>query len=72
MLEVIIKKFNGGPVGAATLAAALSDDRGSLEEVYEPYLMSVGLLARTPAGRVVTPAAYQHLGMKSPGDSLLK
>ncbi len=72
VLEVIIKKFNGGPVGAATLAAALSDDRGSLEEVYEPYLMSVGLLARTPAGRVVTPAAYQHLGMKSPGDSLLK
>ncbi len=71
VLEVIIKKFNGGPVGAATLAAALSDDRGSLEEVYEPYLMTVGLLARTPSGRVVTPAAYTHLGLKSPGDPLL-
>lgn len=71
VLEVIIKKFNGGPVGAATLAAALSDDRGNLEDVYEPYLMSVGLLSRTPAGRVVTEAAYKHLGVKSPDQKLL-
>lgn len=71
LLETIIKKFNGGPVGAATLAAALNDDRGNLEDIYEPYLMSIGLLARTPAGRVVTADAYKHLGISSP-DSLLK
>ena len=67
LLEVIIKKFKGGPVGAATLAAALTDDRGNIEEIYEPYLMSIGLLARTPAGRVVTEAAYEHLGIAEPG-----
>lgn len=71
LLETIIKKFNGGPVGAATLAAALNDDRGNVEDIYEPYLMSIGLLARTPAGRVVTADAYKHLGISSP-DSLLK
>lgn len=71
LLETIIKKFNGGPVGAATLAAALNDDRGNLEDIYEPYLMSIGLLARTPAGRVVTADAYRHLGISSP-DGLLK
>lgn len=70
LLETIIKKFNGGPVGAATLAAALNDDRGNVEDVYEPYLMSIGLLARTPAGRVVTKDAYKHLGIASP-DSLV-
>lgn len=69
LLEVIIKKFNGGPVGAATLAAALNDDRGNVEDVYEPYLMSIGLLARTPAGRVVTNDAYKHLGIKTPGEA---
>ncbi len=71
LLETIIKKFNGGPVGAATLAAALNDDRGNVEDVYEPYLMSIGLLARTPAGRVVTADAYRHLGISLP-DSLMK
>lgn len=71
LLETIIKKFKGGPVGAATLAAALNDDRGNVEDVYEPYLMSVGLLARTPSGRVVTAEAYKHLGISVP-DSLLK
>ncbi len=70
LLETIIKKFNGGPVGAATLAAALNDDRGNLEDIYEPYLMSIGLLARTPAGRVVTADAYKHLGISSPDSSL--
>lgn len=69
LLETIIKKFKGGPVGAATLAAALNDDRGNIEDVYEPYLMSIGLLARTPGGRVVTKDAYKHLGIASP-DSL--
>ncbi len=70
LLETIIRKFNGGPVGAATLAAALNDDRGNVEDIYEPYLMNIGLLARTPAGRVVTADAYKHLGISSP-DSLL-
>jgi len=67
LLETIIKKFKGGPVGVGTLAAAINDDRGAIEDVYEPYLMRLGLLARTPAGRVVTEAAYEHLGMAEPG-----
>ncbi len=71
LLEVIIKKFHGGPVGAATLAAALNDDRGNIEDIYEPYLMSIGLLARTPAGRVATEAAYEHLGIPDPGAKLI-
>jgi len=64
LLKIIIDKFHGGPVGIQTLAAALSDDQGIIEEVYEPYLMNIGLLNRTPAGRLVTPAAYRHLGYK--------
>jgi len=62
LLEIIIEKFNGGPVGVNSLAAALNEDKGNVEDVYEPYLMSIGLLARTPAGRVATKAAYEHLG----------
>ena len=61
LLKAIIDKFHGGPVGIQTLAAALNDDRGIIEDVYEPYLMSIGLLNRTPAGRIVTPEAYKHL-----------
>ncbi len=68
LLSIIIEKFHGGPVGVQTLAAALSDDRGIIEDVYEPYLMKIGLLVRTPAGRLVTPAAYKHLGFKTPED----
>lgn len=71
LLEAIINKFNGGPVGANTLAAALSEDKGNVEDIYEPYLMSVGLLARTPAGRMATKAAYEHLGIKPPEGALL-
>jgi len=71
LLKVIIEKFSGGPVGINTLAAALNDERGNVEDIYEPYLMSTGMLARTPAGRVVTKAAYEHLGMKPPENSLL-
>ena len=71
LLEVIIKKFHGGPVGVNTLAAALSDERGNIEDIYEPYLMRLGLLARTPAGRVVTEAAYKHLGVQAPEATLL-
>jgi len=65
ILEVIINKFNGGPVGISTLAAAMNEDRGIIEEVYEPFLMSLGLLARTPAGRRVTRSGYAHLGKVS-------
>jgi Holliday junction DNA helicase RuvB len=71
LLEVIIKKFHGGPVGVATLAAALNDERGNIEDVQEPYLMSIGLLARTASGRVATEAAYNHLGLKPPETTLL-
>ncbi len=66
LLTIIIEKFKGGPVGIQTLAAALNDDRGIIEEVYEPYLMSIGLLNRTPAGRKVTAEGYKHLGVKNP------
>lgn len=66
LLEIIIKKFNGGPVGLNTLAAALNDERGNVEEVYEPFLMRLGLLARTSTGRLVTKAAYEHLGLNPP------
>jgi len=71
LLEVIIEKFRGGPVGIETLAAALNEERGVIEEVHEPYLMSVGFLQRTPAGRTVTEAAYKHLGIKTREQKLL-
>src|SRR3989344_1285982 len=63
-LEVIISKFGGGPVGVGTLSAALNEDRGTIEDIYEPYLMNIGLLDRTPSGRVATAVAYEHLGIK--------
>lgn len=66
-LKTIIDKFDGGPVGIETMAAALSEDIGTIEEVIEPYLMQVGLVKRTPRGRVVTEAGYRHLGKKVPG-----
>lgn len=71
LLLTIIEKFNGGPVGISTLAAALNDERGNIEDIYEPYLMSIGLLARTPAGRVATKKAYLHLGINPPKTALL-
>lgn len=63
ILEVIVEKFGGGPIGIHTLAAALSEEEGSLEDIYEPYLMQLGFLERTPRGRVATERAYQHLGI---------
>ncbi len=63
LLRIIIEKFNGGPVGLDTLAAAAGEEAGTLEDVFEPYLLQTGLLARTPRGRVATPAAYKHLGL---------
>lgn len=64
LLLAIIQKFEGGPVGLETLAAATSEESETLEDVYEPYLIQLGMLARTPRGRVATPSAYQHLGLE--------
>lgn len=68
LLETLIKKFDGGPVGVKTLAAALNEEAATIEDVYEPFLMKLGFLQRTPAGRIATPAAYVHmnLGQKAP------
>jgi Holliday junction DNA helicase RuvB len=65
LLETILQKFDGGPVGLATLAAAVGEDRGTLEEIYEPYLMQIGFLDRTPRGRRATRRAREHLGLSS-------
>ncbi len=67
MLETIIKFYRGGPVGLETLAAAIGEEAVTLEDVYEPYLMQIGFLNRTPRGRCVTHAAYLHLGLQPPG-----
>lgn len=64
ILMTIIEKFDGGPVGIDTMAAATGEDANTLEDVYEPYLIQNGLLKRTPRGRIVTPAAYRHLGLE--------
>lgn len=64
ILITMIEKFSGGPVGLDTLAASLGEDRGTIEDMYEPYLLQEGLIMRTPKGRVVTDKAYGHLGME--------
>ncbi len=66
ILSTMIEKFKGGPVGLDTLAAAIGEDAGTLEDVYEPYLLKSGLLNRTPRGRIVTDTAYHHLGLEIP------
>ncbi len=66
MLEAMIRSFNGGPVGLDTLAAMIGEEAITIEDVYEPYLMQLGFINRTPRGRVVTPAAYRHLGFDYP------
>jgi Holliday junction DNA helicase RuvB len=66
LLSTIIDKFGGGPVGLASLAIAIGEDSGTLEEVYEPYLIQQGFLERTPRGRVATPQAYQRFGATPP------
>ena len=63
ILFAIIEKFSGGPVGLDTLAASLGEDSGTLEDVYEPYLLMNGLINRTPRGRIATENAYRHLGL---------
>lgn len=70
ILLMMIEKFGGGPVGLETLAAALGEDAGTLEDVYEPYLLMNGFINRTPRGRVATPLAYQHLDIPYDGHSV--
>ena len=67
LLHAIIENYDGGPVGVETLAAITSEERGTIEDFYEPYLMQIGLLERTPRGRKATPKAYKHLGKKPAG-----
>ena len=66
ILETLAKTFHGRPVGLSTLASAVGEDPGTLEDVYEPYLLQRGLMVRTPQGRVATPAAFEHLGIEPP------
>ena len=70
MLRSIIENYRGGPVGLETLAATINEEAVTLEDVYEPYLMQLGFLTRTPRGRCVTPKAYQHLGLPVPGGEI--
>ena len=69
MLRAIIEYYGGGPVGLETLAATINEESVTLEDVYEPYLLQIGFLTRTPRGRCVTPNAYRHLGIAIPGGS---
>ena len=72
LLTTIIEIYNGGPVGLKALAASLGEDRGTLEDINEPYLLQIGLLQRSPRGRLVTPRAYRHLGLPGrPADGTL-
>ena len=66
ILKAIIYKFNGGPVGIDTISAAVSEERATIEDVCEPYLMQIGFLSRTPRGRLATEAAYEHIGVAFP------
>jgi Holliday junction DNA helicase RuvB len=67
ILKTIINKFEGGPVGLSTLGASIGEETETVEEVYEPYLLQIGFLKRTPRGRVATANAYRHLGLMAPG-----
>jgi Holliday junction DNA helicase RuvB len=71
LLRTIIDKFDGGPVGVATLAAALSEEKDALEDIHEPFLMQIGFLDRTPRGRVATARAYDYFGLQAPGKDRL-
>ena len=63
LLTSMIKNYKGGPVGLETIAATIGEESVTIEDVYEPYLMQIGFLSKTPRGRVVTPLAYEHLGI---------
>ncbi len=71
LLTTMIKNYNGGPVGLETIAAAIGEEAVTIEDVYEPYLMQIGFLSRTPRGRCVTPAGYRHLGFQQDGQQSL-
>jgi len=71
ILHIIIEKFNGGPVGLNTLAAAISEEMATIEDIYEPYLMRLGFLSRTPRGRIATDLGYKHLGIEVPNQNRL-
>ena len=66
IILALIEKFSGGPVGVTTLAVAVGEEAGTLEEVYEPFLIQQGFLQRTPRGRIATPLAYRHVGITIP------
>ena len=65
LLVTIIERFGGGPVGVNALASSIAEDRGTIEDLYEPYLIQIGFLQRTPRGRVASKLAYDHLGYPS-------
>ena len=67
LLLTIIEKFNGGPVGLGTISASIHEEKDSIEEIIEPYLIQIGFLDRTPRGRLATPLAYDHFGIQPPG-----
>ena len=71
LLTTMINNYNGGPVGLETISAAIGEEAVTIEDVYEPYLMQIGFLGRTPRGRVVTNAAYTHLGIENPGQQTM-
>ena len=68
ILKGMIDGFQGGPVGLDTIAATIGEESQTIEDVYEPYLLQVGFIQRTPRGRIVTPKAYQHFGLKRHGE----
>ena len=72
LLTAMIRNYNGGPVGLETIAAAIGEEAVTIEDVYEPYLMQIGFLSRTPRGRIVTPAGYRHLGIDMPRQQKLE
>jgi Holliday junction DNA helicase RuvB len=72
LLTALVERFDGGPVGLDTLSAAIGDERGTIEDVIEPYLIQEGFLLRTPRGRVATEKSYRHLGLEPPEQSSAK
>ncbi len=71
IIEAIVLKFGGGPVGLGTLAIAVGEEPETVEDAYEPFLLQIGLIQRTPRGRVATDTAYRHLGIANPGQASL-
>ena len=71
LLTSMIKNYNGGPVGLETIAATIGEEAITIEDVYEPYLLQIGFIAKTPRGRVVTAAGYKHMGVEMPGQQTM-